>query len=192
MTETYKLEPRRRWGCIPLLLGAVAVLVLAVAILLPRPCRATESANRIKCSNNLRQIAQALKSYADANGGLLPPDLGALLRTQEITADVFVCPSSSHEIAMGTLEERAASLTAGRHVSYVYLGAGHDLGRLPPGFVLAHDGVENHDARRRNGGANFVFTDTSAEYIPHAQPVIDQLRAGKNPPTLPAGASVSN
>jgi hypothetical protein len=166
--------------------------VLAVAILLPRPCRATESANRIKCSNNLRQIAQALKSYADANGGLLPPDLGVLLRTQEITADVFVCPSSAHERATGTLEEQAASLTAGKHVSYVYLGAGHDLGRVPQEFVLAHDRVENHDAKPRNGGANFVFTDTSTEYIADAQPVIDQLRAGKNPPTPPAGASASN
>jgi hypothetical protein len=185
MGESYKLQPRRRFGCVPWLLTAIGILLLGVSIVLPSMGRAREPAKRVMCSNNLRDIALALKAYADANGGHLPPELGTLLRTQEITANVFVCPSSSHERAVGTLDEQATSLAAGKHLSYVYLGAGHDLGTVPPGFVLAYDEPANHDNKPRDGGSNFVFADLRARYIPHAQPVIDQLRAGQNPPVVP-------
>ena len=154
MSETYSLQPRRSPGCFSRLLGALLFLVFAVLIVMPSSGRAREPAKRVKCSNNLRQIALAIRMYADGNGGQLPPDLGTVLRTQEITADVFICRSADDTSAMGTVEEQAA----------------------------------NHDHKPRDGGATFVFADSSARYIPHAQPVIDQLRAGQNPPTLPGVA----
>ena len=192
MSETYSLQPRRSSGCVFRLLGGIVVLVLAASVLVPRSGgRATEPANRMKCGNNLRQIGIALSAYADGNGGLLPPDLGAVLRTQDITADLFVCPSSDHDKARGTVEEQAASLSAGRHVSYVYLGGGHDLRRLSRGFVLAHDLPANHDDKPRDGGANFLFADGRVHYVPHAQQVIDHLRAGQKPPAQRGGGGGS-
>ncbi len=111
----------------------VAVLVLIVfgiSMLVPSLCRSSETANRVKCASNLRQIGQAILLYANDNGGAYPrttwshgsdakPVFGTgvaardpftgvepndvtaamflLLRTQDITAEVFTCPSSNAE-----------------------------------------------------------------------------------------------
>ena len=119
------------------LLVVIGIIALLISILLPSLNRARETANRVKCASNLRQIGQAILLYANENkgayprtyyvsvaspgsctwgtsplGNAVPPDpfaTGALqpndvsaaiyllLRTQEITAEVFTCPSSNSE-----------------------------------------------------------------------------------------------
>jgi prepilin-type processing-associated H-X9-DG protein len=112
------------------LLVVIGILVLIGAILTPSLCRSRETANRVKCSSNLRQLGQAMLLYANDNHGhfprttyasgadakpvwgtgaagqdpfaaVAPNDVSAewflLLRTQDITAEVLVCPSSNAE-----------------------------------------------------------------------------------------------
>jgi prepilin-type N-terminal cleavage/methylation domain-containing protein/prepilin-type processing-associated H-X9-DG protein len=121
------------------LLVVIGIIALLISILLPSLNRARETANRVKCASNLRQIGQAILLYANENKGTYPRtyydvtktvtwgsnpyngsgtsasdpflttpangptanDVSAalflLLRTQEITAEVFVCPSSNAE-----------------------------------------------------------------------------------------------
>jgi len=119
------------------LLVVIGIIALLISILLPSLNRARETANRVKCGSNLRQIGQALLLYSNENKNLFPrtyfdgaaapvpsvknigsaasdPFLGAagttnvgvnnvpaclflLLRTQEISAEVFICPSSNAE-----------------------------------------------------------------------------------------------
>jgi prepilin-type N-terminal cleavage/methylation domain-containing protein/prepilin-type processing-associated H-X9-DG protein len=117
------------------LLVVIGIIALLISILLPSLNRARETANRVKCGSNMRQIGQAILLYANENKGdyprtiytpnngvvykvdgsnggatrdpFQPPgstninDIGQaiflLIRTQDITPEVFVCPSSNYE-----------------------------------------------------------------------------------------------
>jgi prepilin-type N-terminal cleavage/methylation domain-containing protein/prepilin-type processing-associated H-X9-DG protein len=130
------------------LLVVIGIIALLISILLPSLNRARETANRVKCASNLRQVGQAILLYSNENKGAYPrtvhdtkqsegtpactwggpynasaaavtnnasdPFQGVkgtgreydndvtaalflLLRTQDITSEVFTCPSSNAE-----------------------------------------------------------------------------------------------
>jgi prepilin-type processing-associated H-X9-DG protein len=62
-----------RWGVRLIeMLAVVGVICVLVALLLPATRGSGEAARRIHCSNNLKQIALALRLYADEFGALPP------------------------------------------------------------------------------------------------------------------------
>src|SRR3954468_13053689 len=54
------------------LMVIVGIIALAITMLLPTLCRSRETANRVKCASNLRQIAQAILIYGNDHKGERP------------------------------------------------------------------------------------------------------------------------
>ena len=67
-----RLRPSRRGFSLVELLVLLAILVILLSILVPFLLRSRETERRVRCTDNLRAIQNALKTYATANGNNLP------------------------------------------------------------------------------------------------------------------------
>src|SRR5207248_899034 len=110
----------------PLSTISVGSPALMVSILLPSLNRARETANRVKCASNLRQIAMACLLYCNEHKGQMPPDLGTLILTEEITVDAFICPSGNTVVPPEVMAGKPEGIAkwVSENADYVYLGKG--------------------------------------------------------------------
>ena len=160
-------------------LGVIACGCMA-SILLPSLNRAREQANRVKCASNLRQIGQGVQMYANMYNGEFPDTIDKLITKQDMSTDVFVCPSSADNPAGGAnAQAQAANLLTAGHLSYVYVGKGMNW-KAPSAAVVAYEPLSHHTQ-----GINVLYADGHVSFVPMAQAkqLVADVQAGKNPPT---------
>jgi prepilin-type N-terminal cleavage/methylation domain-containing protein/prepilin-type processing-associated H-X9-DG protein len=188
------------------LLVVIGIIALLISILLPSLNRARETANRVKCASNLRQLGQAILLYANENRGAYPrthyvpstsvaatwgtgaaqpnsfgnttvvngdvtAGLYLLLKTQDITSEVFTCPSSNAERwNFGGGQNTALNWSnwdnttgIGRNLSYSYQNPYPNNAAVASGWKLNVTlSAEYAVASDMNPGSNTVGAGTTA------------------------------
>ncbi|NOY75164.1 MAG: DUF4190 domain-containing protein [Kiritimatiellaeota bacterium] len=139
-----------------LITGYIGIFLIGItilpAMLLPALSNARESARKIACLNNLKQIGLSLRIYSNAYKGQFPPYDGAqgleLLRKEGFLENpkIYVCPSSKTKAAA-----YGESLTEDT-VDYVYIGNHSENDSTDAEIAYGKDG--NH-----RGYRNVLYLD---------------------------------
>lgn len=162
--------------------GALAVVALLLAMLIPPLNRAREQSRRVTCANNMRQLGQAMMIYASVNGGRFPDRLDRLLAY--VSSSAMVCPSTGHTPAPGaTPQIQAANMARGGHVSYVYVGDAYSTGSQlnPATTVVLYESLSDH-----GDGIHALYADGHTAYLPAAMATAQFPGLATAAPSIPA------
>jgi len=140
--------------------GGIGESALMASILLPSLNHARETANRVKCASNLRQIGQAILLYGNDTKGSYPPDLGTLVKTEDITAEVFVCPDTNTKPPANMSPDEAANWV-NNNSDYIYVGAGLTQATAGQLTVVCYEKDGDHGG----DGMNILFGDGHIEFL---------------------------
>ena len=96
------------------LLVVIAIIGVLVALLLPAVQSAREAARRMRCANNLKQLALGFHNYETTHRVLPPTMMANNNGNHSATAFVFILP----QIEQGSLYDRLAGIGFGGSITY--------------------------------------------------------------------------
>jgi prepilin-type processing-associated H-X9-DG protein len=137
----------------------IAPMALITSVMLPSLNRARETANRVKCASNERQIGQAMLMYANENRQKYPPDLGTLVKTEDITPMVFICPDGNAGAPAALTKDQQVDWV-NVHSDYVYLGSGFGT-NAPASQIMLYEKPGSHSG----DGMNLLYGDGHVEWL---------------------------
>ncbi len=107
----------------------------------------------------LRQIGQALQSYASANAGKFPSSLSMLYPLYVSNPDVFWSPGDKQPVPTSITNDTPDGVNSAQ-VSYRYLAASYTTGCDPSTVLLVDSSLANNGGT----GVNILTADLQAEY----------------------------
>jgi prepilin-type N-terminal cleavage/methylation domain-containing protein/prepilin-type processing-associated H-X9-DG protein len=133
------MSNRRGFTLIELLV-VIAIIAVLIGILLPAVQKVREAANRMRCSNNLKQIALAVHGYHDAHGRLPP----ATVASVQLSWHVLILPHMEQDNLFRVIDTTTPgnySTTPNRNNPHGLRRIGHYLCPSSPNdrMVLAPD-----------------------------------------------------
>jgi type II secretory pathway pseudopilin PulG len=197
--SNYKIRPKRWRLTVIELLVVLGIILVLVSVLLPALCRSREGSNRIACASNMRQIGLGAIMWANDHGGNFPDDLDTILKTQDLSPQVFVCPSSKDTAPAGpTTQAVLEDMHQSGHLSYIYVGKGLTT-RSDADVVVLYEQPSNHadddmsatsvfKSGAKDHAMNVLCADGHIEWLgaEDAEAVRKQVADGVFPVKLPA------
>ena len=168
-------------------IGLFLAGALFSSLLIPATGRQRAQALHAICTSNLKNIGLACIIYSNnQKDHSFPDSYEALIKDQELTPELFVCPAGRESPSPSTNPSAiSADFARGGYCSYIYVGKGMTA-NSPLTNVLAYERISNHG----NKGMNVLYLDGHLQWLDRlaAQKLIAQLQSGPQPGVTTAPA----
>jgi prepilin-type N-terminal cleavage/methylation domain-containing protein/prepilin-type processing-associated H-X9-DG protein len=172
---------RRRGFTLVELLVVIAIIGILVALLLPAIQAAREAARRVSCQNNVKNLALAVLTYADAKKGLPPATNAQQPTNSELIADtalvdnelswaVQILPQIEEQATYDRFQPSKAILTVGTHPGQNLVTQGNPQEAQPPVMLCPSDGARGRSYREARGTYS-AFRFAKGNYAAYVSPV---------------------